>query len=153
MLRNAKTKVLLSLFLIITLISTLSFAENETTAETQNNTEAITTETTNTANSVDTTSTTALEQAFKRMSTELVSAKLENVSTVEGKLDLSELGIVVTANTQVEIIVNGTTYNKDWNDIKESYDAENKTLDIRKIAEILGITSIKTNMQITINIK
>ena len=78
---------------------------------------------------------------------------MENVSTVEGKLDLSELGIVVTANTQVEIIVNGTTYNKDWNDIKESYDAENKTLDIRKIAEILGITSIKTNMQITINIK
>ena len=103
--------------------------------------------------SFDTTSTTALEQAFKKMSTELVSAKLENVSTVEGKLDLSELGIVVTANTQVEIIVNGTTYNKDWNDIKESYDAENKTLDIRKIAEILGITSIKTNMQITINIK
>ena len=103
--------------------------------------------------SFDTTSTTALEQAFKKMSTELVSAKLENVSTVEGKLDLSELGIVVTANTQVEIIVNGTTYNKDWNDIKESYDTENTTLDIRKIAEILGITSIKTNMQITINIK
>ena len=31
MLRNTKTKVLLSLFLIITLISTFSFAENETT--------------------------------------------------------------------------------------------------------------------------
>lgn len=60
MLRNTKTKVLLSLFLIITLISTLSFAENETTNETQTPAETTTTtnETSNETNSVDTTSTT-----------------------------------------------------------------------------------------------
>ena len=57
MLRNTKTKVLLSLFLIITLISTFSFAENETTAETTTNTEVTTTEESNTTNEVDTTST------------------------------------------------------------------------------------------------
>lgn len=58
MLRNKKTKVLLSLFLIITLISTLSFAENETTDETTTNTKVTTTKDSNAVDSINATSTT-----------------------------------------------------------------------------------------------
>lgn len=63
MLRNTKTKVLLSLFLIITLISTFSFAENETTNETTTNTEVTASETGDTSDAIDTTSTDGAEDA------------------------------------------------------------------------------------------
>lgn len=63
MLRNTKKKVLLSLFLIITLISTFSFAENETTNETTTDTEVTSSETGDTSDAIDTTSTDGAENA------------------------------------------------------------------------------------------
>ena len=110
MLRNTKTKVLLILFLIITLISTFSFAENETTDETTSNTEVTTTNDSDTENSVNSTSDT--EESESTLISEEDNEGAENSSTSgtdskdvhEGDLYLS--GEDVT----MDKLVNGNVY-------------------------------------------
>lgn len=100
MLKKAKTKVLLSLFLIITLISTLSFAENETTAEPTTNTEVTASETGNISDAIDTTST---DGADNNVTSEDSSAQNQK-DIHEGDLYLS--GEDVT----MDKLVNGNVY-------------------------------------------
>lgn len=110
MLRNAKTKVLLSLFLIITLISTLSFAENETTNETQTPAETTTTtnETSNETNSVDTTSTT--DENGAAVISEENSGEAQNSSTTNSK-DVHEGDLYLSGeDVTMDKLVNGNVY-------------------------------------------
>lgn len=99
MLRNTKTKVLLSLFLIITLISTLSFAENETI----NSTDAVTTETS------DTTDTT--ENDTNTISEEDSEESQDSSSTTTNSQDVHEGDLYLTGeDVTMDKLVNGNVY-------------------------------------------